>query len=374
VDVPELPLGLTACADCSHGQLTHFVDPTLLFGEYLYKSGTSQTLRDFFEWFYAAVRPLTADARVLEIASNDGSLLRHFAEAGFTAIGVEPALNVAEEATASGLNVIRDFFPTTALAGEQFDLVLGLNVVAHNPAPLDFLRGVARSLGPTGVAVLQTSQAQMVPRAEFDTIYHEHYSFFTPRSMEALARRAELELVKTSLTDVHGTSFVWVLAKPGSRPRALAALDEGRFAVRSSVLADLVTFLSGRDPMSLYSEFAQAARRRLAATASEIEQRRAEGFEIVLVGAAAKAITFARAGGIRPDRVLDEAPDKIGRWVPGLDVRIERLAAAGTSSNRALFVLSAWNFADELARKVRSTQAGPADFLVYFPELRRFRL
>ena len=175
----SFPLGLAVCPGCTHGQLTHFLHPDSLFRNYLYASGTSGTLTAYFAWFAAAlsgcVRP---GARVLEIASNDGSHLSCLAARGFDVTGIDPADNLNQIAAAAGHKVLTGFFPDTRPDG-RFDVVIAMNVAAHTPTPLRLLEGVAGVLAPGGVAIIQTSQALMIGNGEFDTVYHEHYSFFT---------------------------------------------------------------------------------------------------------------------------------------------------------------------------------------------------
>jgi SAM-dependent methyltransferase len=370
-DVPSYPLALMACPVCGHGQLSHFMAPEALFSHYLYASGTSGTLNAYFAWFrdqIAAAYP--CDRRVLEIACNDGSLLSLFAASGYRTLGVDPAHNLAAQSRAKGLEIVEAFWPCPAEVAGRFDLIIAMNVAAHTPDPLSFMTGVREALAPGGVAFIQTSQALMLDNGEFDTIYHEHYSFYTERSFAALAHRAGLVLARTALTDIHGVSSVFMVTHPGDAPPP-GLLDHGAFALADGDPVARHRRLLGTPEQ--YAAFAAQARVRMEEVRQAAEAARSEGRAVGFVGAAAKSLTFLHASGVRPDHLYDEAPLKIDRWAPGLGLQIEPLDAIAEVEAPMLVVLSAWNFAAELARKTRMRRPDRGDrFLVYFPALDRF--
>ena len=192
----SFPLGLAVCPGARMGSSRTSSIPNSLFRHYLYASGTSGTLASYFVWFAEALgRCVRPGARVLEIASNDGTHLSCLADQGFHVMGVDPAQNLNDIAAAAGHRVLTGFFPDTRPEG-RFDVIIAMNVAAHTPQPLPFLAGVAEVLAPNGVAFIQTSQALMIANGEFDTVYHEHYSFYTVASMHALAARAGLRVEK----------------------------------------------------------------------------------------------------------------------------------------------------------------------------------
>jgi SAM-dependent methyltransferase len=372
-DPPNYPLALMSCAACGHGQLSYFMQPEDLFSQYLYASGTSGTLRAYFAWFRdQIIDAYGRDVRVLEIACNDGSLLELFDAAGCETLGVDPAANLAQAARAKGLNIIEDFWPCREKLTGQFDVIIAMNVTAHTPDPLAFMEGIRDVLTDTGAAFIQTSQAMMLDNGEFDTIYHEHYSFFTARSFDALARRAGLELRRTVLTDIHGVSSVFVVTRPGAPPPPEDLLAHGAFAVApGGQLAERFAAIKGE--ADEYLRFASLALSRMKDVGHRIEQARHDGRVIGFVGAAAKSLTFIHASRIRPDHLYDEAPLKIGMGAPGLGLTIEALDTISQIEAPMLIVLSAWNFAAELARKTRQRRPGRHDqFMVYFPSLSVF--
>jgi SAM-dependent methyltransferase len=369
--VKEYPLGLVRCRACGHGQLLHMVSPDLLFNRYLYKSGTSGTLRAYFQWFFEQTSTLLpGNGRVLEIAANDGSLLTKFTEAGFESIGIDPAANIVEAGEWGPLRMVCDFFPSETIAGEEFELVLGLNVLAHTPDPLGLLRAVSEQLTEDGIAIFQTSQATMLTHGEFDTIYHEHYSFFTPQSLTILAERAGLCVRRIDLTDIHGTSFAFVLSTNPDASLPDGLFRSGKFAIETARSKTILETFEG-DVNELYEAFVDTAVERMVEVRELVAAKKASGHAVVMVGVAAKAITFARAAGLELDRAFDEAPEKIGLFIPGLGLQIKDLEEVKELRGQTLFVLTAWNFASELERKVRAqaTQCEP-EFLTYFPEVR----
>lgn len=362
----RFPLELNLCEACLHAQLGLSVDPALLFGEYAYASGTSGTLRRYFEWFAQATLADLAPASVLEIACNDGSLLECYAGRVPRLLGVDPAANICALARARGLEVRCAYWPGAAASIEgDFDLVIAQNVLAHVPDPAAFLRGCMVKLAPGGTLLLQTSQAAMIPSGEFDTIYHEHLSFFSDRSMLALCARVGLALVEVRLADIHGGSAIWVCARAGEGPREgrCPGLAQGAFALPAT--GD--TFPGSA---AAFDAFARKARELIAGTRSLLEAHRARGYRIVAVGAAAKAMTFLEACGVQVDLLLDEAPLKLGRHAPYRDLPVQPLAALETLGPRVLFVVTAWNFYDELKRKIEAHyRHDDGLFCRYFPAL-----
>jgi len=370
------PLGLAVCPCCTHGQLTHFLGPDALFRDYLYASGTSGTLKSYFRWFAASLRHcVRPGARVLEIASNDGTLLTCLAGEGFDVTGVDPAGNLNQLAAAAGRKVLTGFFPATRPEG-RFDVVIAMNVAAHTPTPLRFLEGVAGALAPGGAAIIQTSQALMIGNGEFDTVYHEHYSFYTVASMRTLAARAGLRVEDVRLVSVHGISLLFILRRTDETGPAISFAGDAAFAVAwpDPEPAFLSPHFGGTQADAAYAAFAAKAKRSMSEVAARVAQHKAQGRQVALVGVAAKALTFIRAAGIVPDIYLDEAALKIGRLVPGATTPIAALSTIATDTRDTVFLIGAWNFADELIRKIRSFNP-PFDstFLIHFPQLREVR-
>ncbi len=369
--VAEHPLGLNVCSRCWHAQLSFCVDRQEIFDRYAYVSGTSGTLNKFFKWFAASLAArLPAGARVLELAANDGSLIKEMQAAGIDCVGVDPARNIVEKAQAEGLPIVCGYWPGAADQVEgQFDAIVCMNVVAHVDDPKAFVAACRAKLKPGGVLLIQPSQARMFGNHEFDTCYHEHISFFNTRSMGVLAESVGLKLVDTALVKIHGDSPIYMLCHPDAPASDVlrGAFRDGDFAIAE----DLPTYEQQIRlfDWATYDAFRAHAKAVVQNLGDEVKRRREQGFEVVFVGAAAKAMTVVNAGAIQPDRFLDESPLKIGLHAPGIGTRIEGLDACKQLTKPAFFVITAWNFRHELAAKLRAVGVPEGSvFYSYFPK------
>jgi hypothetical protein len=334
-----------------------------LFGHYLYQSGTSRTLNEYFRWLAESwSKSLPSDARVLDIASNDGAFLDAIKKLRRHSEGVEPATNLVAVSRQKGHQVTEAFWPSAAITG-PFDGIIAMNVLAHTPSPAEFLTRVREVLAPSGVALMQTSQVDMFQNAEFDTLYHEHYSFFCPSSMEHLARRSGFTVSAFLKADIHGGSLIGVLGNDADAvDRTVSALSSPPFFVRQLSAGD-------RPTQAEAQAFGANAQRTCSSVRALGQMAREGGRQVVLVGVAAKAVTVLQAAHLQIDRVVDEAPLKIGRYLPGTDLLIEPLDAISEISGPCLFVIGAWNFAQELRAKIRSRRSGGDLWCTYFPSV-----
>lgn len=371
----SFPLALAACASCGHGQLTFHVPPEDLFVDYLYASSTSETLRNYSRDFALSLKNVVRPGgTVLEIACNDGILLSQLAAFEIPYVGVDPASQMVERCIESGLSdVVCDFWPTDKLDNLTFDVIVGQNVLAHNPNPLEFMAAVSQSLSPGGFSIFQTSQADMVLNGEFDTVYHEHFSFFSEKSARALSERAGLVFGGTSYTTIHGISSLYGFAKDAEGARRFDDFCrnlETKVAWLPPQASAKARLLRRERTENDWFSFAEDARKRMSEMVTVVEEARLQGRQIVAVGASAKGLTFLKAAGILPDVVLDDAIDKIGRWVDGLDCRITQLTGFSTEVPCTL-VITAWNFSVEIMNKLKSSSKFPAGSVAvrYFPEL-----
>jgi SAM-dependent methyltransferase len=368
--IEAFPLGLNVCSNCWHAQLTYCVDRQQIFDRYAYVSGTSTTLSRFFAWFADALsRAIKPGARTLELAANDGSLIREMQRKGLNCVGVDPAANIVEQAQHAGLPVFCGYWPQ---ACEQvdglFDAIVCMNVVAHVEDPLAFLVGCRQKLAKGGVVLVQPSQARMFENSEFDTVYHEHISFFNTNSMSKLAERAGLKLADAFLVKIHGDSPVYVLqhADETQSPDVKAAFASGDFAIDEDLYA--YEHRVGLYNWATYDHFGVDAGRIIRSVRSTVKEYAQRGFDVVFVGAAAKAMTVINAAEIKPAHFLDENPMKIGLYAPGCGALIEPLEAVSTLKKPTLFILSAWNFRHELATKLRARGVPDGSiFYSYFP-------
>jgi SAM-dependent methyltransferase len=334
-------LAAQMCTQCTHVMQKVSYNTKELFDHYLYVSGTSNTLNDYFEWFAENVSLHHPNADVLEIASNDGTLLQKLAKRGATVTGIEPAKNLLELSSKKGVYTIPAYWPLN-MGNERYDVVIAMNVLAHNDDPIAFLKGIEACLTDDGVAYIQVSQMDMLANGEFDTIYHEHVSFFTVDSFTLACARAGLRVGFRQRVNVHGGSMLAAVCKrdsfPSPIPFAPSQWNEGRL--------HQLTWMDGQ-------RFANGVNRAVESMRSVIKQAKSDGYVVVMVGCAAKAVTLMQAINDDPHVVVDESPLKIGKYLPNSTQQIVALQTVSEIRQKCLFILGAWNFKQELIRKLQ---------------------
>jgi len=352
--IPEYELKLMGCDQCWHTQLSVAVDPEELFRNYLYVSGTSSTLKQYFDRF--AVRYTDTPGKVLDIACNDGTQLDSFAELGWDTYGVDPAENLYKSSTSKGHHVKCNFWNTeTAKNMPVFDLITAQNVFAHTSKISEFLEACKMVMNDQSKLVIQTSQALMFDRSEFDTIYHEHISFFSTMSMKTIAERHGLYLNNVYTADIHGTSYVFELSKVSNQQPSVATqleLEQHRY---------------NRDFYKTYQQKAMAC---LQALKTYIETQRNAGVRVIGYGAAAKGMTVINAGKLKFDYIIDDNPLKQGLLCPGSDIPVYGSDELAKETDTVIIVPLAWNFFDEIKTRAKKLRPEFDDtYIKYFPEL-----
>ena len=352
----DYQLGLNLCTDCFHTQLPVSVNPKEMFDHYLYVTGTSQTLRDYCDWFaeFVDVREDIDHGNILDIACNDGTQLDSFRKLGWKTFGVDPAKNLFEIALEKGHMVRNAYWPITY---PQMDVITAQNVCAHTPNPLEFLEGVKASLTPNGTAYIQTSQSQMYQRNEFDTAYHEHISFFSANSMKTLAERAGLVLTDIEITPIHGDSYVFVLKHQG------ALVNE---SVQKTIDREIK---DGRHNPMFYQLFGHNARTIVGHLKDLVTKCQAEGTPVVGYGAAAKGMTVLNSNDIQLDWIVDDNELKQGLLTPGTNIPIKDRSSLDIDDHIVLIPL-AWNFFDEIKSNVEEIRHDKStQYVQYFPKV-----
>lgn len=347
------PLRAVVCRSCRLVQLDHVVDAGAIFhAGYAYHSSTSATWLDHSARFAAAMTDrlrLGPSSRVVEVASNDGYLLRNFVAGGIPCLGIEPAAGVGEIARAAGVPTLTAFL--TAETGRQVardgaaDLVVANNVLAHVPDVNDFTAGLAALLAPEGVLSVEAPHLlALVDGVQFDTIYHEHYAYWSLLSVERLFARHRLTVFDVERLPTHGGSIRY-LASRQERPAsgALAAL-RAEEAER------------GLDRDAFYQGFAPRVAGVLEGFRGWLAAMQDMGRKVAAYGAAAKGNTFLNAAGVRPGALLavaDMASAKQGQRLPGTHVPIiaphELLAMAPDE-----ILILPWNLRPEIVRQWRA--------------------
>jgi len=364
----QYPLAVAVCEDCFHSQLTVAVDPNLLYKNYLYISGTSETLTRYFDWFVGFVenRYPGRALKVLDIASNDGTLLSRFRLTNnkHNVIGVDPAQNLLPLSREHGIDTICDYWSEEVSQeildsrGQQ-DVVIAQNVLAHNSYPISFLSNMKKILSPDGTIFLQTSQCEMFRRKEFDTIYHEHHSFFTLRSFVALVESVGgLDIVDVKKVPIHGTSYlISIQHTDGAKPN-----DE----VSKGLTAEADLYNS--EYFKNYGAFVQNT---VISTKKAIDAYRERGYTVCGYGAAAKGNTFLNYSKISLDFIIDDSYLKWGMLTPGSHIPIVSPQHISSIGRPLVVLILAWNFKDEIVRKLKAVKQSGVEMLavVYYPEL-----
>lgn len=360
----EYPLRLNLCQECFHLQLSCSVSPDLMFKNYLYVSGTSETLRKYFDDFATETLKYSPDAKtILDIACNDGTQLDSYKKLGISTFGIDPAENLLEQSTKNGHNVICDYFNSktvSAFGEKKFDILTAQNVFAHTRFTEDFLKSCKKVMHENSFLFIQTSQSNMVVNNEFDTIYHEHISFFNSNSMRTLVERCGLFLHNIFKTDVHGTSYVFVITKADKGK--LKGVDENIKTERKKGLYDILT----------YPKYSLKCYKATFKLKNKIEKLKKSGYLIIGYGAAAKGNTLLNFGNIDLDFIIDDNPLKQELLTPGRNIEIKSpdILIGMDPSLKVAFIPLAWNFYPEIKKRIKGVRNSKSDiFITYFPKL-----
>lgn len=351
---PRYPLRAMVCSGCRLVQLDTVVDPRDIFSGYAYFSSASDSWLAHARTFCTAMSKrlgLGRHSLVIEVASNDGYLLRNFVQAGIPCLGVEPSANVAEAARASGVPTEVDFLGRESARnllprlGRHADLVVANNVLAHVPDVNDFVAGLALLAGPRGLLSIEAPHLlALVDGVQFDTIYHEHYSYWSLLAMERLFGRHGLVVVDVLRLPTHGGSLrVLVRSEGAVSGPAVAALRAEE--IRRGLAGD-----------AFYQGFDMRVREVLEEFRGWLSSAVAGGRRVAAYGAAAKGNTFLNAVGVTSGDILavaDRSPAKLGCLLPGSRIPVvtplELLALAPDD-----ILILPWNIAGEIRTALRS--------------------
>jgi SAM-dependent methyltransferase len=362
------PLVLYLCPGCGLVQLADVIDPEVLFGHYIYVTGTSETIAAHnraYATTVAGLQQLQPDDLVVEAASNDGSLLACFQELGPRVLGVEPAGNIAELARSRGIPTETAFFN----AAEAVRLrklhgparaVIANNVLAHVDDPLGFLAGGRALLADDGLVIVEVPYlGEMLERLEYDTIYHEHLCYFSVAALLRLAEAADLRVIRIDRVPVHGGSL---------RVYAAAAVPEAGHASEVLALAEAER-LAGLTELGRLRRFAAAVEQNRASLLALLERLQREGRSIAAYGAPAKGNTLLNYCGIGVELVpytVDRNPLKLGTLTPGMHLPVLPVDVLLERQPEYLLIL-AWNFAEEIMRQQREYAGRGGRFVLPLP-------
>lgn len=368
---PFYPLGVFVCEKCWLVQLTHVIPAEIMFKNYLYIPSTSTTMLNHFKKFAEdTIRnfSLTDKDLVIDIGSNDGSLLGYFKEYEINVLGIDPASNLAQVARLKGINTIDDFF-TEKLAKRivkdsgKARIITATNVVAHINNLHNLISGIKVLLEKNGVFIMEFPYlVDLLEKNEFDTIYHEHLSYFSIRPLIELFKQHGMYIFQIKRLTVHGGSVRIYIAKEKS------AFQTNQ-SVQKFVKEELLRKLNTKDA---YEDFGRRVRIIKRDLKTYLKKIKLQGKTIVGYGASAKGnvlLNYCKIGTDLLDYIVDSILYKHGRYTPGTHIPIFPEIRLQKDIPRYALIL-AWNFADEIIRKQTKYRKKGGQFIITIPYLR----
>jgi SAM-dependent methyltransferase len=374
LSAPEryFPLKLNVCTNCWLVQAASYSDADELFGaDYAYFSSTSSTwLEHAAIYTRSMIERLKLDRRsfVIEVASNDGYLLKNFVHAGVPCLGIEPTAGTAHAAEKLGIPVLREFFTEVlakklAAESRQADLIIANNVLAHVPDINDFVRGLQAALKPGGTITVEFPHLmRFIEHTQFDTAYHEHYSYLSLYTVNRIFRSFGLRVVDVDELSTHGGSL---------RVYACHANDARRCGEKVDAIM-CAEERAGLRQFDVYRGFQKRADAVKDGLVRFLIEQKQSGRSVAAYGAAAKGNTLLNYGGIKPDLlpfVCDAAPSKQGKFLPGSHIPILPPSVMHERKPELILILP-WNLAHEVTRQHENIKDWGGRFVIAVPEIR----
>ncbi len=360
------PLTLAFCEECKHVQIREILDPSLLFSDYAWETGVGTTNQRYCREFVADVADRTnlpENGFVVEIASNDGTLLHEFKNSGRKVRGVDPARRIAEKATSRGIPTHPTFFGlevSQQIASQEglADLIVGRNVLAHVADLHGVMGGIRALLEPGGTAVIEVPHLlRMHEELQYDQVYHEHIGYHSFDSIQRLAAMHHLRAVDVDTIPLHGGSIKSYLVHEDDARRPHPRTQE--------ILSNEKRLLD----FEAWGEFGSRVRTQKRLLREELESARQRGDVVVGYGASGKGqalIQFCEIDSREVSYIVDKAPIKHGKWTPGSHIPIfdpSRMKSAGVD----VLLLFSWNLAEEILAQERELRSQGVRFLHPIP-------
>src|SRR5262245_27752902 len=367
---PYFPLHVLVCSNCFLVQLQEYVKPAHIFTEYAYFSSYSTSWVEHARQYCHMIRDRLAlgpQSQVFEIASNDGYLLQHFLPLNISVTGIEPAANVAEVARKKNVPTLVEFFGLAlaqrlASEGKRADLIIGNNVLAQVPDLNDFVAGMAHLLTPQGVVTLEFPHLEtLINENQFDTIYHEHFSYFSLVTIERMAARHGLKVFDVEQIPTHGGSLRVYLCRTDAA-HAVSPNVTGLLAHERQI---------GFEDIATYARFAARVHHTKRQLLDFLIECKDKGARLCGYGAPGKGNTLLNYCGIGTDFLdftVDRNPYKHGRYTPGMHIPILPVEAINEARPDYLLILP-WNLKTEIASQMRHVGDWGGKFVVPIPDV-----
>lgn len=353
-ELPKVPLQIIHCTKCSAVQLSATVDPKFLFSHYIWVTGTSKTAHEYSKYFFSNVFKRASKKEtpfVVEIASNDGTFLKDFAENGCKILGVDPAKNIAEMASKAGVPTLADFFnlATANVIKGQYgnaDIIFARNVIPHVKEVHSIINGISELLKDDGIGVIEFHYSQIIlDELHYDSVYHEHLFFYSLKSITYLLKEYGLKPFDLTKSPISGGSLVVYFSKDQIEQsvelkKALAIEEKNK-----------------TNELKTWQDFAAACAIHAKDLKDTVKKHKEEG-AIIGYGASARSSTMLNYAGLNCeviDYIIDKNPLKHGLYTPGTNIPIISFEEGKELFDKcASILLLAWNFEKEIIEELRA--------------------
>ena len=364
------PLSLSFCSKCSHVQVNEYIDKNYLFKDYRYASGYSMK-KHFSEFSDKIVEMFGNNLCIMEIGSNDGTLLTLLNRNGNTVKGVEPSTNISQIAIENGLDIINDFFSSEVLLDNNieqnsFDIITASNCFAHIEEIDVILKGVNFAMKLNGTFIIEVHYGpHLFETCQYDFIYHEHMYYYSLASLEALLNRHELSMYDVEFIPIHGGSI-----------RAFVKKQKNTNLSKSKFLIDQLKIENekGFSQLETYIAFRDKVHSEISTISSILKELKDNNCSIIAFGAAGRAnafLNYAKINSKTIEFIYDESPERVNRYIPNANIPIRIFNDADNIIFDCLFI-TAWNFKDQILSKCKNLKY--KYLLVAFPTVKLVEL